>query len=257
MLIKGRNGLRSDLSAPKSSGPYPMPAPSFSALAALSTVLLLTACRRDEVVSYSVPKESSAANTLTPASTAAPASAPATPAGPAPAQPGQPPAAQPSAADADAAMRNTAVNVASGPGLAWDAPAGWTPGPERPMRKATLVIGAADGGAGAELAVTAFPGDVGGNLANVNRWRQQLGLPPIGQDELGSALQHLHVGPLHVDVVELVGPARPPAAPQRVLGAIVPYEGATWFFKLTGPDSLVTAERERFLAFIRSVRPTS
>lgn len=154
-------------------------------------------------------------------------------------------------------MANTAVSTAAGPGLAWDTPAGWTAGPEKPMRKATLLIPATDGGAGAELAVTAFPGDVGGNLANVNRWRGQLSLPPIGEAELGATLQHLDVGALHVDVVELVGPATSSAAAQRVLGAVVPYSGATWFFKLSGPDALVAAQKDAFLAFIRSVRPSN
>jgi hypothetical protein len=154
-------------------------------------------------------------------------------------------------------MRNTAVDTATGPALTWDAPPSWTPGPERPMRKATLLIADESGGPGAELAVTAFPGDVGGNLANVNRWRQQLGLPPISASQLSSALRHIDVGPLHVDVVELVGSATPPSVPQRVLGAIVPHAGSTWFFKLTGPDALVARERETFLRFLQSLRPAS
>jgi len=216
---------------------------AFSVLAATLAALSLgnVACRRDEIRTYTVKKE---------------AAAPAAASSPSPMMPGALPAASaPGGAGADATMANTRVDTASGPALAWDVPAGWSAGPERPMRKATLLIPGENGGAGAELAVTAFPGDVGGNLANVNRWRQQLSLPPIGETELRSALQHLDVGALHVDVVELVGPSKPPATTQRVLGAIVPYSGATWFFKLTGPDALVARERDTFLAFIRSVRP--
>ena len=201
----------------------------FFVLAGALCTLALAGCGRDEVRTYTIKKE--------PAGPAAPAST--GPVSSAPALPGAGSTAP--SASADAAMRNTAVDTASGP--------------SRPMRKATLLIPGANGGPGAELAVTAFPGDVGGNLANVNRWRQQLGLPPIGESELGAALQHLDVGSLHVDLVELVGPAAPPASPQRVLGAIVPYAGATWFFKLTGPDALVARERDAFLAFLRSVRP--
>ncbi len=203
-------------------------------LVAATLLLSSTGCRRDEVRTYSVAKES------TPSS--APAASPSLPAMP--------------SAMGGATMANTAVSTASGPGLAWDLPSGWSNGPEKPMRKATLLIPGAAGGAGAELAVTAFPGDVGGNLANVNRWRQQLALAPIGEADLGSALRHLDVGSLHVDVIELVGPATPPATPQRLLGAIVPYSGATWFFKLSGPDALVAAQKDAFLAFIRSVRPS-
>jgi hypothetical protein len=148
-------------------------------------------------------------------------------------------------------MAATAVTTTSGPGLVWTAPAHWQTGPERPMRKATFFV---PGGAGAraELSVTAFPGDVGGNLANVNRWRQQLGLPAIGPDQLGGALQHLDIAGFHVDLAEITGPGTPPA--KRVLGAIVPHAGATWFFKLDGPDELVAGEKPAFLAFLNTLR---
>lgn len=226
--------------------------PLLSAALVTLSALGLAACRRDEVRSYTVnksPAPDAAAGETAPASGSP---APALPPGHPTLAPGAPGA---SAADADAMMRNTPVNTATGPELAWTAPAGWTAGPERPMRKGTLLIPGEGPAGGAELAITAFPGDVGGNLANVNRWRQQLGLPPIGAAQLGAALQHIDVGPLHIDVVELVGPATPPATPQRVLGAIVPFSGATWFFKLTGPDALVAREREQFLAFVRTIRP--
>ena len=195
----------------------------------LVAMLSLSACRRDEVRTYSVQKD--------------PAAAPSAPA----ASPSTPSAAPAAAAPAGASMANTAVTTASGPGLAWTAPAHWQAGPERPMRKATFFING-DADAKAELSITAFPGDVGGNLANVNRWRQQIGLPALTADQLGGALQHIHVGDFHVDVAELVGPGTPPA--KRVLGAIVPHAGATWFFKLDGPDALVAREKDAFFAFL-------
>lgn len=223
-----------------------MPRASLFTLVALvgGTALLGSGCQRDEIRTYTVRKDP--ATSASPVPTSAGAAG-----GTAGAQ------TQPGVAGADAMMRNTPVDTASGPALAWDVPAGWTVGPERPMRKATLLIASENDGAGAELAVTAFPGDVGGNLANVNRWRQQLSLPPIGLADLGSALRHIDIGSLHVDVVELVGPATAPGGAQRVLGAIVPYAGATWFFKLTGPDALVAREKDRFFAFLQTVRPAN
>ena len=35
-----------------------------------------------------------------------------------------------------------------------------------------------------DISVTTFPGDVGGELMNINRWRQQIGLSPISIDSL-------------------------------------------------------------------------
>ncbi len=203
---------------------------------ALSILVSLVGCRRDEVRTYTVAKDpaSPAASSSSPAAAAMPASA--------------------SAADADAMMRNTAVTTAQGPGLAWTAPGHWTAGGERPMRKATFTM-SDDYGATAELAVTAFPGNVGGNLANVNRWRQQLGVGPVSEAELGGLLQHIHVGAFHIDVAELTAPGTPPA--KRVLGAIVPYQGSTWFFKLEGPDALVLREKPAFYAFLQTLRPQS
>ncbi len=200
----------------------------------LTALLSLSACRRDEVRTYSVQKDPASAAPSAPAAPPTPSAAPA------------------AAAPAGASMANTAVTTASGPGLAWTAPAHWQAGPERPMRKATFFING-DADAKTELSITAFPGDVGGNLANVNRWRQQIGLPALTADQLGGALQHLHVGDFHVDVAELVGPGTPPA--KRVLGAIVPHAGATWFFKLEGPDALVAKEKAAFFAFLNTLRP--
>jgi hypothetical protein len=201
-------------------------------LATVSLCVFLAACRREEIRTYATPKEQ------------APVAAPAADLSKVP----------PTAADADAVMRNTAVTTASGPGLAWTAPAHWQTGDERPMRRATFLVTAEDG-ATAELAVTAFPGDVGGNLANVNRWLQQLGSQPVSEANLRQLLQHIHVGDLHIDVAELTSPGFPPA--KRVLGAIVPHQGSTWFFKMDGPDALVTREKTAFYAFLQTLRPQS
>ncbi len=65
----------------------------------------------------------------------------------------------------------------------WVAPEGWvfdeTP---RQMRFATYMAPTDAGDQ--EIAVTRFPGRVGGELANINRWRGQMGLAPISEGEL-------------------------------------------------------------------------
>jgi hypothetical protein len=54
-------------------------------------------------------------------------------------------------------------------------------------------------------------------------------------------------------VVDFAGTAG--GAPTRILGAILPYKGETWFFKLMGPDALVAHEKPAFLEFLRTVSP--
>src|SRR5512146_2102542 len=70
--------------------------------------------------------------------------------------------------------------AASAAGLSWTAPADWQAQPSDGMRKGSYLVAGSDG-AKADLSVIAFPGDVGGDLANLNRWRAQIQLPPVAQ----------------------------------------------------------------------------
>lgn len=191
----------------------------------LTLPFVLSACRDSHVASYRIPKETAAH----PEHAAAPASPGAGMAG----------------------SGGLAVASTEAGGLTWTAPSTWKARSGSAMRKGSYTVGD-DGGPTADLAITAFPGDVGGDLANVNRWRGQVSLPPITAAELPAALTTLPVPGLDVKVVDLAGGT--PDAPVRMLGAIVPFGGATWFFKLTGPDALVAKEKPTFLAFLQTVK---
>ena len=120
------------------------------------------------------------------------------------------------------------------------------------MRKGSYgITGAA--GLTAELAITAFPGDVGGEVANVNRWRARLQLPPQSAAEVSELLTRSTINGLHVSVAELSNSIGVDS--QRMLGAIIPFAGDTWFFKLVGPDAIVTETKTAFLEFIQTVKP--
>jgi hypothetical protein len=109
-----------------------------------------------------------------------------------------------------------------------------------------------DAGA-ADISIIAFPGEAGGLLANINRWRGQLGLAPLADGDLAGATTALDgAGGLHFTVVDLSGQAG--GAPTRMLGAILSFGGQTYFFKLTGPDSLVARKKSAFLDFLKTVR---
>ena len=45
----------------------------------------------------------------------------------------------------------------------------------------------------ADLSITAFPGDVGGELANVNRWRGQVGLEPLSEEQFTKQAQAIEI----------------------------------------------------------------
>ena len=211
-----------------------------TALTIVAGVALLgTGCRKEEVTSYRVPKE------VAPTTAGAPGSSQAAGADSsgAPMAPGMPPGMAPG-------MANTPVATASGAALAWGAPAQWTAKSPGSMRKGSYAI--KGDGAEADMAITAFPGDVGGELANLNRWRGQIQLPPVAPAEFEAATQHLDRNGLHMTIVDVAGTG---ADAKRILGAMVPYAGATWFFKLIGPEALVAKEKATFMAFLDTVKP--
>lgn len=143
------------------------------------------------------------------------------------------------------------TDAAGAPSLQWQAPADWKAKPITMMRKGSYAV--SHGGTDADLAITAFPGDVGGLTANVNRWRGQVGLDPVDDATVGSVTTAFDANGLHFTLVDFAGSS--PAGGQRILAALVPWQGATWFFKLTGPDRLVEDEKAAFGAFLQTVRP--
>ncbi len=186
-----------------------------ASLIILVSTLLVSACREAKIESYRVPKEV---------------------------------APSPNAA---ATMANTAVPTAEGHDLTWTAPASWEAKASSSMRRGSYVVTGSDG-ASADMSITAFPGDVGGDLANVNRWRGQIQLPPIDAATLSQTTTQISGQDVSLTMVEMVNLDL--ATPQRILAALVNFEGSTWFFKLLGPDSLVASEKDNFIALLTTVK---
>lgn len=131
----------------------------------------------------------------------------------------------------------------------WTVPATWSRSEEpRPMRHATFIIEDPDGQV--EVAVSQFPGDVGGMLANVNRWRGQVGLGPVGEADLPSIVTPFTSPGFEGHTMRLEGEGR------TMLAASIfePSSNRTWFVKATvGPVAADRVETELF-AFARSFR---
>lgn len=130
------------------------------------------------------------------------------------------------------------------------APANWKEGRVGGMRKAAFDI--QEGDLKAEVTVIDLPGEAGDRLANVNRWRGQVGLQDLTADELAKSMTKVPVGDLQGDYVELVGDASV-AKPQTILGAIVDHGGKAWFIKLQGDRELAAKQIENFKSFVKSV----
>jgi hypothetical protein len=201
-------------------------APRGSLPALLAAALLLTACGEEKASAYRVPKEKDPEMPVAAADSGSQAAAPGT------------------------SMADTAVPTAAGSSLVWQAPPQWSPKAATAMRKGSYDV-PGEGGA-CDLSITAFPGDVGGELANVNRWRGQVGLPPLRAEELDASVGRMEANGLRFTLVELAAQGDPGA--KSMLGAIVPFGGSTWFFKLMGPGSSVRAEKAAFIEFLHTVR---
>lgn len=212
-------------------------------------LVLLAGCKKEEITTYKVPKEQEPKPTA--ATGAMPNDAVHAGVGKSAAASGDP--AAPAASGGGSSMANTPVATAAGNALTWTGPAHWQDKGASGMRKGTFTI-SGEGGASGELAITAFPGDVGGEVANVNRWRGQVNLPPQSPEEVAKAVERLEANGLKIGVVDMTGKDQA-GKPSRLLGAMVPHGGATWFFKLTGPDALLAKEKGAFMEFLKTIKP--
>jgi hypothetical protein len=150
--------------------------------------------------------------------------------------------------------------------LRWDAPGGWTA--ERPasqMRMAQYRVPAAAGdGEPGECVVFYFgPGQGGDASSNVARWASQFSAPKGGPAE--SRVTEQKVGERLVTRIEVAGTYQPtsmafggdqppPRPGYMLLGAIVPGGDANWFFRCTGPEKTMQANRQAFDGLVASIR---
>jgi hypothetical protein len=123
-------------------------------------------------------------------------------------------------------------------------PEGWAPVAPGPMQAAKFTVPEKDG-AKAEVTVSIFPNDTGGNVGNIRRWRGQLGLPDADDAAIQASLKPLEGGPAGAIYVELENAGR------ALTGAIVPRDGRWYFYKLMGKTPAVAAARESFMVFAR------
>jgi hypothetical protein len=131
----------------------------------------------------------------------------------------------------------------------WQVPAGWqeVPGGQFLVAKFTLP---GDGGATTAVNVSMSSGDGGGLAANVNRWRGQLGLPPMA-DVLTTPIDVVNG---KAQLVDMSGTNPRTGQPTRLVGAIVPQNGQTWFYKLMGDAKVVESQKDAFTTFVQGVK---
>jgi len=195
-------------------------------------LLLLPGCDRDQV----------SRTVVTPEAPAAPAPLPAHGS-----MPAMPPGAMPPAGSMPGGELPPPPRPRTA--LKWVAPKGWTETQGSGMRFATLTPPA---GAGkAEVSVVVLPGPAGGELANVNRWRGQIGLPPLDEAALAAARKSVTAKAGTVAVYDFTSEGQ--VKSRMVTGLLASADGNTWFFKLMGDADPVGKAKPGFMHLLETL----
>jgi hypothetical protein len=133
------------------------------------------------------------------------------------------------------------------PPIKWKVPEEWTQVPPSSMRYASFSA-PAENGDKIDISVVTFAGEGGSDADNINRWRGQIGLPPIDQSAVASQVTPLKAADTTFSTTDIAG------AKARTIAAWTRHDGRVWFFKATGPNAAVEKEKPNFVKFIESIR---
>ena len=195
-------------------------------LAVVLLALVLVGCGRDSVKVYKVDANDTT-TALPPA--AAPAAMPTT------------------MPDGLAAPDNSAL-----PKLKYILPDGWKEKNLTQMRVASF--GISENGKTADVSVIPLGGMAGGDLANVNRWRKDVGQEALASDDdLNKLAEPTTVAGQSAKLFDLSGTNPGTGDEEGIVAAILHTDAAAWFFKMTGDADLVKKNKPAFVAFLKSL----
>jgi len=136
-------------------------------------------------------------------------------------------------------------------GSIWTIPPNWQSVPPSEFLLVEFSI-PGPGGAKASVNVAEMGGEGGGLLANVNRWRGQLSLSALSENDLSPLTQKLDILGGTAPMVDFTGVDAKTGTPTRLIAVIVSQNGQTWFYKLMGDPKVVTQQQTAFTKFIQS-----
>jgi hypothetical protein len=134
----------------------------------------------------------------------------------------------------------------------WTIPADWKEGQLSQFLVAKFLI-QGTGDATAAVNVSSLASDGGALLPNVNRWRGQLGQPPVTDDDIAK-LPTIDASGTKATLVDISGTDARSNKPARLVGVIVPLGGQTWFYKLMGDADVVAQQHDALIQFIQSAK---
>lgn len=142
-------------------------------------------------------------------------------------------------------------------GVTYTAPKGWTEKPPSQMRVASFSATGKNGQA-VDISVVSLAGEAGGDLSNVNRWRGQIGLPPVSEEVLRKETRRITPAGRPMLMADMVSADFPieNKFKRRLVAVIHSHGGQSWFFKMIGEDSAVAENVPALLGFLESLKFT-
>lgn len=127
----------------------------------------------------------------------------------------------------------------------WKAPSHWIQGPASGMRLASFILSSPYGTG--DVSIISLPSNSGSLLANINRWRGQIGLSPTTQDLLNKDIAHEVMDTHEVTIVTLKGDEK------SIVAGIFEHGGYRYFVKIIGPSAVIQKETAPFMNFMRGI----
>ncbi len=155
------------------------------------------------------------------------------------------------ASPATESSQQPAVNPSLDETVTYVVPEGWSPSEVSGLQRFTFQI--KEDALNVETTAMGLPGSATNLLPNVNLWRRRVGLEKTTQDDLEADLESIEVDGRPGHFVTLVGPADV-ERPLAIVVVLVGDQDPTWLFKMVGDAKLVLREKERFEAFVKSVK---
>jgi hypothetical protein len=132
--------------------------------------------------------------------------------------------------------------------LDWSLPNSWTQSLTGGIRYATLKP---PGPGNLDVSVVVLAGPAGGELANVNRWRSQIGLPPLEEAALASARKSIASKAGAVALYDFTSEG---VQKTRLVAGLLVANDNTWFFKMTGDAEAAGKALPEFTHLLQSLR---
>ncbi len=186
----------------------------------LLSLLLITACGKDEPTTYQVPKE--------------------------PASPAQAPAMGTPSDDAAvlAAHKAMAAQMPADSGFTSTLPEGWTEVAGSGMRKQSYTI------AGTSIDFYLISLSTGDVPSNVNRWRGQVGLAPATPEDIAKELQTFQAGGHTVNYTEIYNDE----GGKGIIAAIIDLAPQYWYFTAKGTVAELKANATDIRSFLEAIK---